>query len=340
MKFRLQLTLALLAAFATFAALLPASSLTNRVGKVAAEGPELSLDADISNGGPCATIDPEATVKPGQPFQVGVCVTGLATSVGGFSMDIIYDDTIINAPEIALQVGALDDNPDANAGNTVWGESLGEGWTCDILDLGQQPIGDNDPETGPGHGLAQIACWTLAGTSTIGDDEDAGVLAVVSFNGAPDKVGDTTLEVANVELIAQQGTDMGTCKPAFANEIACRGAAVHVSGETIPPDQWPTATPATGETKRSYSSSGEPQLTAVPTEEGGTAAAGVTPTAGQQTPKATVSPAKTAEAGSAQENDDNGWLLPTVIGVVAALLLLGGGGAALASYLRRRGQPR
>ncbi len=73
----------------------------------------------------------------------------------------IYDDTIISAPEVALEGVALDDNPDVNAGTTSWGDSLGEGWTCNILDMGLQPVGDNDAETGPGHGLAQINCWTL-----------------------------------------------------------------------------------------------------------------------------------------------------------------------------------
>jgi hypothetical protein len=343
MKFRRHFTLALLAAFATFAALLPASHLTDRVGKVAAEGPTLSLDADTSNGGPCAVIDPEVTVKPGQPFQVAVCMTGLTQSVAAFQMDFIYDDTVINAPEIALEDDALDDNPDANAGTTTWGESLGEGWTCDILGLGLQPIGDNIPDSGPGAGLAQIDCWTMSNSPTLGDDEQAGVLAVISFNGAPDKVGSTTIEPSDVTIGTYTGAEIGSCNPATTTPLTCGNATVHVLGETIPPGEWPTATPATGQIERSYSSSGELQVTTVPTAVGATpSAAGATPTAGPQTPNATVSPAKTAEAGAAKENNgtgDNGWVLPTVIGVVVALVVLGGGGAALASFLRRRGQP-
>ncbi len=337
MKFRLRLIVTLLAALCAFSVLLPASHLTGSADKVAADGLELSLDADVTNGGPCATIDSELTVKPGQPFQVAFCLRGLSAGIAVFQLDILYDDSIINAPEIALEDGALDDNPDVNAGTTAWGDSLGTEWSCDILDMGQQPVGDNDSETGPGHGLAQIACWTMTGTSTLGDNEDAGVLAVVSFNGAPDKTGDTTIEIANAQLGDAQSQELGGCNPTVRVEMACHTATIHVSGETIPADQWPTATPATGDIQRPYAPSGEPQGTALAAQE--------TTVASHETPQATVSPTKTAAAtkaasGAAAENEengedeDNGWLLPVVIIAVAVVVI---GGASLAFYLRRRG---
>ncbi len=57
MKFRSWLIPALLTAFSTLAALLPASPLIGSIDRVAAAGPELAIDADIANGGPCATVD-------------------------------------------------------------------------------------------------------------------------------------------------------------------------------------------------------------------------------------------------------------------------------------------
>ena len=336
MKFRLWLIPALLTAFSTFAALLPASPLTG-VDRVAAAGPELAIDADIANGGPCATVDSEITVKPGQPFQAALCLKGLSAGIAAFQLDIVYDDSVINAPEIALEGTALDDNPDVNAGTTVWGEGLGTEWSCNILDMGLQPVGDNDTETGPGHGLAQIACWTVTGTSTLGDNEDAGVLAIISFNGAPDKTGDTTIEIANAEMGDATAAETGSCNPSISVDMACRAATVHVSGNTIPADQWPTATPATGDVQRPYSPSGVPQGTAAADQ--GTAIAAQMTAAATAGPAETAAPTKAATGAAAEnkedgEDEDNGWLLPVVIAAAAVVVI---GGASLAFYLRRRG---
>jgi len=336
-KYKLSALFGLLAAFSALAALAPVSLPAGRVNIATAQGTELLLDADVSNGGPCATIDSQITVKPGQPFQVAVCLKGLTGPVTAFQLDLIYDDTIINAPEVALEGEgvALDDNPDVNAGSTTWGDSLGEGWSCNILDMGQQPVGDNDPETGPGHGLAQIACWTLGYVTTLGDNEDSGVLAVISFNGAPSSSDTTTIEVANVVLGTSSAQELGSCNPTVGIELACRGATIQVSGDTIPADQWPTATPASGETKRAYSPSGALQVTSEPIPD----APELTPTTAQPTKNATVSPTKTEAAKATPaaeedgENGDNGWLLPVVIAAAAVVAI---GGASLAFYLRRR----
>jgi len=316
-----------LAALSTFAIWLPAPLPTGGIDGVTAAGPELAIDADISNGGPCATVDSEIAVKPGQPFQAALCLKGLSAGIAAFQLDLVYDDSVINAPEIALEGTALDDNPDVNAGITVWGEGLGTEWSCNILDMGLQPVGDNDTETGPGHGLAQIACWTVTGTSTLGDNEDAGVLAVISFNGAPDKTGDTTIEIANAETGDATAAETGSCNPSITVDMACRAATVHVSGDTIPADQWPTATPATGEVQRPYDPSGAPQGTAAAGQ--GTAVAA--PGTAAPTKAATGAAAENKEDG---EDEDNGWLLPVVI-IAAGVVVIGG--ASLAFYLRRRG---
>jgi hypothetical protein len=341
MKFRLWFTFALLAALSTLAILLPASPLTGGIDRAAAAGPELAIDADIANGGPCATVDSEITVKPGQPFQAALCVKGLTAGIAAFQLDLVYDDSVINAPEVALEGTALDDNPDVNAGNTVWGDGLGTDWSCNILDMGQQPVGDNDTETGPGHGLAQMACWTVTGTSTLGDNEDAGVLAVISFNGAPDKTGDTTIEIARAEMGDSYAQEMGSCNPSISVEMACHAATVHVSGDTIPADQWPTATPATGEVQRPYSPSGVPQGTAAAGQETAIAAqqtaAATAATAGTAAPTKAATKATTGGAAENKEDGedgDNDWLLPVVIAAAAVVVI---GGASLAFYLRRRG---
>jgi hypothetical protein len=318
-----------------------------------AQSPQLLLDADVSDGGPCASIDSEITVAPGQAFQVGVCLRGITTPPGNFQLSVIYDDTVISAPEIPLSDGALDDNPDANAGATTWGDGLGENWTCDIAGFGLQPVSDNDPETGPGHGRADMACWSLTGPFALGDNEDAGVLAVISLSAGPDLLGATSLTLADVGLGGLTAdnslVDIGTCNPAAQGPVLdCIGATVHVAGPTIAPEEWPTPTPAAGIIARPTLGSEYTPPPPIVTPIVG----GVSPEAATKTAEAAKNTTKTPEAGKktpqtktppsspGEETDGGGadWLWPTVIGIAAVMVVAGV--LALAVYLWRRGQAR
>ena len=355
MKSTSWLMTALLGVFLGIAALVPASHLGGVTKEAVAQSPELSLDADISDGGPCASIDSEITAAPGEAFQVGVCVQGIPSYLGAFQVSVIYDDTIVSAPEIPLSGGALDDNPDANAGATTWGEGLGENWTCDIVSLGQQPVGDGDPETGPGHGRADMICWSITGPWALGDDEDSGVLAVISFDANPDLPGATSLELADVGLSGGGANDMGMCNPPAGSPSAvvldCIGATVQVAGPTISPTEWPTPTPVVGVIARptlgaEYT---PPPTTDTPVAVGGSPEAATktaeaaknttgTPEAGKKTPQTTKTPSPSSSAGEETDQGGDDWLWPTVIGI--AVVVVAAGAGALAVYLRRRGQAR
>lgn len=339
----------LIATLISAIALFVAQSGISNVLPAAAQGVEISLDADVSDGGPCGSIDPEATVEPGQAFQVAACIKGLSAPLGVFKFDIIYDDTLVLAPEIPLINAGLDDNPDANTGSTTWGESLGEGWSCDIMDLGQQPVGDSDPATGANHGVAQIACWTLTGTTTLGDNEDSGVLAVLSFVAGPNPGGPTSLLLTGGETADSAAIVLGTCNPGVEPLMACNGAAITVAGAAIPAEQVPSPTPFSGQVDRTVPASGDELLSFVDTPSapsGETTPSAATPgsTAGGGTNE-TATPAPgdgdgmstgaTEDENQAAEEDDDGnnWILPVVLAAVAGVAVLGG---ASALYWRRR----
>jgi hypothetical protein len=80
----------------------------------------LSLDMEISDGA-CNDIDGSLNVAPSSPFLFAVCLSnpGIAP-VAAFHYDIIYDDTKVSIPEVANVAPSLDDNPDANSGNTTF----------------------------------------------------------------------------------------------------------------------------------------------------------------------------------------------------------------------------
>jgi len=181
----------------------------------------VSLDMDTSDG-PCTDIDSTANHGFGESYDVALCVSGLTIGqpVGAFQFDVLYDDTLNDAPEIADVGYALDDNPDANAGTTFWGDGLGSGWDCSGAGLAY-PKGDK------GNGDAFIVCWSVAGTYTLGDNETSGVLAVIHFQGLASGVDAMT--IANGELVSDEGEDLGTCNPTLTVPMTCNGGTSTIS---------------------------------------------------------------------------------------------------------------
>ena len=154
----------------------------------------------------------------------------------------MYNDLLNQAPEVANSAPALDDNPDANAGSTVWpavgtGDNLGTGWDCSGFGLAY-PTADNDAATGPAHGDAKIGCISLLGPWTLGDNETAGVLATVQFNviGA----GADTLHLLNVVIGDSTGAEMGSCNDPVGVPIPCADATDDKTTPTLTPTRTPT----------------------------------------------------------------------------------------------------
>ena len=197
------------------------------VPPVSAQGVEVSLDTDISDGA-CVDIDSELTTSVGESFQVAVCVDGLPSGMIFFQFDVMYDDTLLLAPEVADEGFALDDNPDANAGATTWGVSLGEEGQVDCTS-GQIafPMGDRVPD--PGEGAAFISCVNLLGPWPLGDEVDNGVLAVITFKAL--KKGTDTLRLEGAELADAKAAQMGSCNPSLNIPMSCNGATIQVLNE-------------------------------------------------------------------------------------------------------------
>lgn len=162
----------------------------------------LAIDVVPDGDGWCNPIDSERTEEVGEAFAVAICLSGTNRTPANFHIRVPYDGTIVIAPECEpagpLVCGhpdddppagpALDDNPDANAGQTVFSApDLGEGWDCRHGYLGQAPKGD-DPNTS-GHDAA-ISCLnpSIGGVpggpkvlAVEGDNSEAIPLAVMTF---------------------------------------------------------------------------------------------------------------------------------------------------------------
>jgi len=209
-------------------------------------GLTIALDMD-TGGGPCADID-SSTSHHGEPgaggdtYTIGVCVSGLYEGfpIGVVSFDVIYNDILNTAPEVANSGNALDDNPDANAGSTTWGSSLGTGFDCSGGGLAF-PKGDKDPATGAGHGDAFLSCKSATGPWTLGDNETSGVLAVITFHA--NAAGTDNLRITNGLLGYSDATEMGTCNPTVTYEMDCNGGSDVKTGATAP-SPTPTSTPS------------------------------------------------------------------------------------------------
>src|SRR4030042_3700795 len=148
------------------------------VAPVSAQGVELSIDTDISDG-PCTDIDSKLHTSFGQSFQVAVCIKGLGIGLAIVELHVAYDDAIILAPEVADEGPGLDDNPDANAGTTTWGEGLGDKTDCSQRSLAH-PKGNRGLT--PGQGESFMTCMNLAGPWPMGENASEGPLAIITFN--------------------------------------------------------------------------------------------------------------------------------------------------------------
>lgn len=188
----------------------------------------LYLDVDTSDG-PCADIDSERTVEAGETFEVAVCVKDLSSEIGVFQVDISYDLDVISVPEIPDQGLATDDNPDANAGATTWGDPLGDDFDCGAGGIAY-PAGNRYPDNLPDkRGAAFISCTTIDGPWWLGDNETEGVLAVITMEGKGK--GTSELLFANTVLGDAWATELGSCGPEVSYPMACNGATIHVTKE-------------------------------------------------------------------------------------------------------------
>jgi hypothetical protein len=208
-------------------------SLSNTFPVDVRSGVSLSLDMDITNGtGLCDPIDASANANIGPAaLKVGVCLLNpLGTiPVAGYTFNVTYNDTIVDAPEVTDVVPAMDDNPDANDGATVftsptYPNELGDGWTCDGS-VGSFPQGDNNTLTGAGNGNAYSGgCMSGAGPYALIE----GPLGVITFDVIG--TGSDTLAFGESAVTAEDLSEIGSCNQLGDTPMACVGGSVTVGG--------------------------------------------------------------------------------------------------------------
>ncbi len=222
------------------------------------------IDKNIDNGdGPCDPehIDDVTTEVVGDSHKLAVCIGNPPTPVGGFSLVVSYDPELDECldEECPVEPGTcLDDNPDANAGLTHWGDGLGDNWDC-YLEPGEPQCdysGDDLQSATNGDSAvatAFIYCdavGMLGATFTLGDDEDWGALAVLDLGVLA--AGTDEVEIEGLSVWDSAGSPIGYCgglvfasaRPEAANfveEMPCLGAT-DIKKEPTPPHR-KTSTP-------------------------------------------------------------------------------------------------
>jgi hypothetical protein len=320
----------------------------------------LALDADASNGSaPCNPIDEQVEVSTGDEFKVGICIVNAPIEVSAFDIVVEYDGNIMQAPDLPEDVGGLDQNPDANAGDTTFGStSLGDGWDCTSFTV-VYPTGD-DKNT------ADVTDARLVCNAALVDAPDirlkgTGPVGVITFNA-------TGQGAARLDFSAgtQMGLDPGTttigqcAEVASAQLIECRGAAAYVGVGAGTPVPTRTVSAPTAEALATQTAVLSQRATAIaqgtpaaaletpgsdataPADQ--TAGAGATVSSGDATATAaaTRAPAGTrtaiAAGGSQSDGGDGGssaGLIIAIVVIVAAVAFAGGGYAYWRMRMRR-----
>lgn len=204
-------------------------SATERTVRVASDR-GVVIDIDVAsgatttvsrNGEPCCSVqldvDPGARVssksgaRADDEVQVEVLASAGIGEVSSFSFEIVYDDTAFSA---ATGTGGLAGNPDFNE------TALGSGWTCELPEGSGTP--DIDPLTGPGHGVAMLACYT---TGVPPQFNDPTVLATLRLNLVGGRDGGE-IALRSVVMGRSDGFEAGSCDPAAELTLVCIGASV------------------------------------------------------------------------------------------------------------------
>ena len=220
------------------------------------------IDKDITNGeGPCDPnhIDSETTEYVGDQHQLAVCVAGLSQPVYAFNLRIRYDDTLDECVDKDCTGGScLDDNPDANAGQTRWGDGLGDGWMCVFPPPREDPYCDR--------GVARITCVNSmeSGSHTLGDNESWGALAVLTLGVADVGVDEVSIEY--LDVFGSENSKMGVCpSPAYGfPAMPCQGA----TDTKVEPGPTHTPPPTPSPSSPMATLAPPPAVTAPPPDDG------------------------------------------------------------------------
>lgn len=262
-------------------------------GREAVGQAAISLSIDLDPAAP--GIQSSREVAPGASFTVAVVAEGIPEGrpLGSFQFNLLYDDTIIRAPEVADDGRALDDNPDADD------ESFGtQGWDCSIYGT-SFPKADLDVATGPDHGDAFLACLNVSGPF---EAKGTVTLATVRFDVVA-STGQSQLSLQKAVLGDFEAAELGSCNPSVYFQARCEPASVTVAQGA--PSTTGEETPAAAE------------ATAAGPEASPVATPGETPAAPEATPVATAAQPSSAGGGSSGTWPwpGVGWVL---LGLVAA----------------------
>ncbi len=251
-------------------------------------------------------IDTTSTEYVGDSHQFALCVGNLTLGhpVHSFQATIGYDgaldeciDQVCQPPAFAAQTiqldeGCVDDNPDANAGTTTWGDGLGDGWDCFFAFnsssvLGGTEVGQDPTCDMPDHGTSQlsagISCHGI-NSYTLGDNETWGALAVINMNVIA--AGVDNVDIQALQVYTDSVDPIIACSPVAGADVnadsvierPCQGATDIKEQRHRRPTSTPTPKPPA--TPTVVVPTVAPSPPAMPTPSGGAGPAIVAPTTG------------------------------------------------------------
>jgi hypothetical protein len=190
----------------------------------------LHIDADVTNGNrPCDPIDDTATVGLGTTHQVALCLDDyVPNDVQSFQIRLTNNDALNFAPdpqgsEEPKNGGSgpdcgtcVDDNPDANDGDSPAGLKLGSGWDCTGLGF-VLPRSETLP--------IEIVCSANIEAPDIDLSADPGLLATITFRA--DAAGVDNISFLPWTSMGMKTAQGGSCGDVPDALIGCFGATVY-----------------------------------------------------------------------------------------------------------------
>jgi hypothetical protein len=286
------------------------------------------IDKNIGNDCNPATKQSQSTEIVGETHSLALCLANVPTQIEGFSFTIDFNADLDQCVERLCpgdDTTCLDSNPDANAGVTTFGTSLGPDWSCRIEGPGppfcgsgqvlQTSVLDGDSLVG----FATMSCersqdgFTAFGTSFL----DHITLATVDLKVIA--AGTDHVVISSLDVWGSDDVTIGQCGAILAD----------VNANTVIEGQMPcigaTDTKTTG-TIRHRTATPKPTATEEPTVPPPATNTPVPPPPATPTPLGGVGTQLVPpETGSGSTGGDLLWVLALLAGTAGIAALAGGG---------------
>jgi hypothetical protein len=185
---------------------------------------QLAIDSN-PDPGPCSSIDAAGSRYTPSTSSVDICLKNplghSSFSLTSIIFRIVYDDTVIAAPNV-ISGPTVDRNPD-----------LDQAVVTGSFSCAAAASGDEDPLTGPAHGVAHLFCSTAANDGPAIAGGSTYRIASLNFQAVGAVGASTSLVLRDAVVTGNGGAEIGSCNPPLYQQMTCSNGSIDLPSTSL-----------------------------------------------------------------------------------------------------------